>query len=138
MLLYMCTCWYLVVLQCYFYFFMPPSKKGVLLCTCRSVCPSVTFSFQINNSRTPWPSFINLCPHICSWQQMNPIDFMVTGTKVKVIRVKCWKNISNQILEIAMTHNPQTWSTHPSWIAYEPYCFWVRLGSNLTKLFQIV
>ena len=38
-----------------------------------SVCPSVTFSFPINNSRTPWPTFLKLGPHIRPGQQKNPI-----------------------------------------------------------------
>ena len=40
-------------------------REGILLCTCRSVCLSVTFLFPINNSRTPWPTFLKLGPHIC-------------------------------------------------------------------------
>ena len=59
----------------------------------RSVCPSLTFLFLINYSRTLCPIFIKLCPHICPGQQRNPIDFEVTGSKVKVIRVKCAKTV---------------------------------------------
>ena len=57
-------------------------REGILLCKCRSVgrvCPSVPFSFPINNSRMPWPTFLKLCPHIRPGQQMNPIDFGVKG-----------------------------------------------------------
>ena len=34
------------------------------LLVCLSVRPSVTFFFPINNSRTPWPNFLKLVPHI--------------------------------------------------------------------------
>ena len=52
-------------------------REGILLCTCRSVglsvCPSVTFSFPINNSRRPWPTFLRICPPIHPGQQMNRV-----------------------------------------------------------------
>ena len=40
---------------------MPPfeRREGILLCTGQSVCPFVTFSFPINNSRTPRPTFLH-------------------------------------------------------------------------------
>ena len=62
-------------------------REGILLCTCRSVGLSVTFMFPINNSRTPWPSFLKLSQHIHPGQQRNQ-DFGVTRSKVKVTRVK--------------------------------------------------
>ena len=86
--------WILLNYYFYVYFFftvynyivIPPFEEDILLCTYRSVglsvCPSVTFSFPINNSRTPWPTVLKLCPHIGPGQQRNPIDFAVTGSKV--------------------------------------------------------
>ena len=65
----------------------PPLKKSVSL----SVYPSVTFLFLINNSRTPWPTFLKLGLHIHPRQQRNPID---VGSKVKVTRVNCAKTVS--------------------------------------------
>ena len=58
-----------------------------------SICPSVTFSFPINNSRKLWPTFLKLCPPI----RPGPIDYGVTGSKVKVTGVKSAKTdkISN-------------------------------------------
>ena len=50
----------------------------------RSHSLSVTFLFPINNSRTPCPTFFKLGPHIRPGQQMNTIDFVFTGSKVKV------------------------------------------------------
>ena len=66
----------------YSYFYAPLQRReGILLCTCRSVGrsvgPFVTFSFPINYSRTPWPTFLkhpHKCPHIRIRQQRNPID----------------------------------------------------------------
>ena len=61
-------------------------REGILLCTCRltlSVCPSVgsyeTFSFPINNSRSP--NLLKLGPHMRPGQQMNPIAVEVTRSK---------------------------------------------------------
>ena len=57
---------------------MPPFEEERAYCfahVCLSVWTFVTFSFSINNSRTPWPTFLKLSPHICPWQQRNPIDF---------------------------------------------------------------
>ena len=78
-----CSCYVAVLLLfccCYVPFYAPLRRReGILLCTCRTVCllvcPSVTFSFPINNSRTPWPTLLKLCPHIRLEQQRNPIDF---------------------------------------------------------------
>ena len=65
--------------------------KDILLFIYWSVSPSVTFLFPINNSRMPWPTFLKLCTYICPGQQRNPFDYGVTGSKVKVTRVKCAK-----------------------------------------------
>ena len=88
------------------FFLCPPFRRrgGILLCTCLSVglsmglsvglsvcvcvsvclsvCLSVTFLFPINNSRTPWPTFLKLCPHIPPGQQRNPIDQWSAGSNV--------------------------------------------------------
>ena len=48
--------------------------------------------FPINNSRTPWPTFLKLCPNIYPWQKRKPIDFGVTGSKVKVTGVQMCQN----------------------------------------------
>ena len=68
---------------------MPPLRRreGILLGTCQSVGLSVTF--LINKWRPPWPTFLKF-PHICHGQQRNPIEFGVTGSKIK-----CSKTISN-------------------------------------------
>ena len=61
---------------------MPPFKEERAYCFAHfvlSVCPSVTFSFPINNSKTPRPTFLKLGPHIRPGQQRNPIDFGVKG-----------------------------------------------------------
>ena len=78
-------------------FLCPPSKKILLAHVGLSVCLS------INNSRTPWPTFLKLCPHICPGQQRNPIDW-ITGSKVKVTRVKYAKTVSD-----CLSNNFQKW-----------------------------
>ena len=75
-----------------------------MLCTCQSVGLSVTFSFPINNSRTPWPTFVKLGPHIHPGWKMNPIDFGVTGSKVKLTGVKCAKTVLD-----CLSNNFQKW-----------------------------
>jgi len=89
---------------------MPPLKKRKNIALLMSVCMSVTFSFPINNSRMPWPTFLKHCPNIRPGQQMNPIDFEVTGSKVKVIGVKCVKTVSD-----CLSNNFQKWIS-PSYI----------------------
>jgi len=54
---------------------------------------SLTFSFPIKSTRTPWPTFLRLCSHIRPGQQRNPIDCGVIGSKVKVTQVKCTKTV---------------------------------------------
>ena len=74
---------------------MPPYEEESVYCFAnvgRSVgpsvfCPSVTFSFPINNSRMPWPTFLVLCPHIHPGQQRNPIDFKGQGHRVKLFQI---------------------------------------------------
>ena len=46
-------------------------REGIVLCICRSVCPSATFLFLINYTRTPWPTFLKLGPQIRPGQQRN-------------------------------------------------------------------
>jgi len=53
---------------------------------------------------------------------MNPIG--VTVSNVKVTVVKCAKTVSDQLLKNTLTNLPHTWSTHPSWVADEPYWYW--------------
>ena len=50
---------------------------------CRSFCPSVTFSFPTDKWRTPWPTFLKLCPHIRG-QQRNTIDLRSLGQRSSV------------------------------------------------------
>ena len=122
-----------------FCFYAPLRRReGILLCTCRSGGLSVTFSFLINYSRGPWHTFLKLCPHIRPGQQRKPIDFWVTGSTVKVTRVKCAKTVSNQLLQNALVYLPQTWSTHPSRAAEEPYWFWDHWvkGQHCYRLFK--
>ena len=52
-------------------FFAPPFEEErayyfahVGRSVCWSFCPSVTFSFPTDKWRTPWPTFLKLCPHI--------------------------------------------------------------------------
>ena len=51
--------------------YAPLQREGILLCTCQSaclsVCPSVTISFPINNSRMPWPTFLKRLTTHPSW-----------------------------------------------------------------------
>ena len=56
---------------------------------------NVPKTFQINNLRMPWPTFLKLSPHIHPGKQRNPIDIGVKMSKVKVTKVKCSKTISN-------------------------------------------
>ena len=69
-----------------------------------SVCPSVTFSFSINNWRTPWPTFLKLGQHILDSRETLLIlassnlvqtsilgskgTFLILGSTVKVTGVK--------------------------------------------------
>ena len=52
----------------------------------RSPLSNMPKLFPINYSRTPWPTFLKLAPHIRPGQQKNPIDlgskFKVTGSNV--------------------------------------------------------
>ena len=72
----------------YLYLVMPPfakKKRGILLCTCRSVCRSVGLStrwFPDDNSRTLGPRIMKLHRNIDHDLQITPIDFEVTGSKV--------------------------------------------------------
>ena len=76
------------ILKSAMYFYDPLGRReGILLCTCLSVCPSVTFSFPINNSRTPLLTFLKLGPHIRPGEQRNHIDF---GLKCKMCQ-KCFR-----------------------------------------------
>ena len=50
------------------FFVMPPFEEERAYCCVHvgwSVSLPVTFSFPINNSRTLWPTFLKLGPHIC-------------------------------------------------------------------------
>ena len=109
-------------------FVMPSLKKrgyiALHMLVGRTVSPSVTFSFPINNSRMPWPTFLILCPQIRPVQQRNRVYFEITGSKVKVIAVKYAKTNSEQLLKNALTYLPHTLSTNPSCAAEESYIFW--------------
>ena len=76
---------------------------GLLGQRSRSRGSNVPKLFPIYNPRMPWPTFLKLGPHIRAGQQRNPIDFGVTGSKVKVTR----SNVSKlfQIVELTISQN---------------------------------
>mgnify|MGYP007091346231 CR=1 FL=1 len=72
--------------------FMPPYDEERAYCfahVSQSICPSVTFSFPINNWRTPWSTLLKLCPHFRPGQQRNPIDFGALGQRSRSLGQMC-------------------------------------------------
>ena len=109
-------------------FVMPSLKKrgyiALHMLVGRTVSPSVTFSFPINNSSNaltylPQTWFTHL-----SWAAEERIYFEIIRSKVKVTGVKCAKTNSDQLLENAVTYLPHTLSTNPSCAAEEFYLSW--------------
>jgi len=109
---------------------MPPSKKREYIALHMSVsgsglsgCPSVTFSFPINNSRVPWPTFLKLCLHILG-SRGTLLILRSLGQRSR----SPWSNVSKPFpinnLTTPRPTFPHTWSTHTSWVADEPYWFW--------------
>ena len=84
----------------------PPSKKrrhiALHMSVGLSVCLSVTFSFLINSSRTPWRTFLKLCQHIRPQQQRNPIDLWVKGQGHRGII--CQNRLSNNFENEFLLH----------------------------------
>ena len=70
----------------------------------RSSGSNVSKPLPINNSRTPWPTFLKLGQSIRLGQRRIPLDFGVTGSKVKVIGVKYAK-----LFQIVISNNFPKW-----------------------------
>jgi len=90
----------------------------------RSVWPIAEKRFPFNNLRMLWSRDLILGSLVGYNQQMNPIDFEVSRSKVKVGVTELKNGLRLITWEGKVSQGPQTWKAGLSWPADEPYIFW--------------